>query len=1395
MSPLRTTSVVLGFSCALCFADTHYVDITSTNATPPYTNWATAATAIQDSVDAASPGDRVLVGDGVYAAGGRAVHGIMTNRVALTNAVRLLSLHGPDVTRIEGRGPLGDRAVRCVYVGAGSLLSGFCLTNGHTRAAGDYQTERCGGGAWCESGGSVSNCTFAGNTAVQGGGAYGYGGSLTRCTFAGNLAVDGGGVAFSTAVNCLLMNNGATGRGGASYHGRLRGCAMTGNSAVSGGGAYNSFLNNCTVTGNTADQGGGSYISHAGSLANCIVWDNAAAVDANWHKGSLSYCCSKPLPPGDGNIMAAPNLSGHAHLSAGSPCIGAGSTALAMGTDIDGEAWVDPPSMGCDELVPGAVTGPLAVAIETRYNTMAEGFEAEFNAWVDGRTTGSYWSFGDGSVVSNRPAVTHVWSGVGRYDVVFTAFNESQSDGVSATVTVTVVTQPMHYVDVAGINPVPPFVSWQTAATSIQEAIDQADIPGALVLVAEGTYESGGRMASDGTVARVILHQPVIVCSANGPDTTTIKGAGPIGSAAVRGAYVGRRATLVGFTVTNGHTQSWGQGGGVRCAPGGEVRNCTIVGNTAHGDGGGGRGGRFVNCTLAGNDAFSDAGGGLYAAVGVNCRLYGNVVDNVGGGAYGSSLYNCVVRGNSAEQYGGGAAGSALYNCTLTGNNANKGGGGVGQCAVINSIVWYNSATLDANWLDAQFSYSCTVPPPPGPGNISMDPLLASASHLSASSPCVGQGSEVYATGSDIDGDPWSDPPSMGCDEVTADPANGALTVAIEGEANIAVGALLRLVGCIDGETSGSRWTFGDGTAVGNRPYVAYAWSSPGVYTVVLTAFNQTHPAGVSASSSVSVVEAPVHYVNRDGTNPVPPFASWAAAATNIQNAIDQAGIAGSLVLVTNGVYSGPAKYAHGNTTKNRIVVDQQLTVRSVNGPDVTVIEGSGPVGDNAVRCAYLGQHAVLEGFALTNGHTRAVGGDDGSGGGVWCAAGSMVSNCHLVGNVARFAGGGAMGGTLLDCRLVLNAAQPSGGVGGGGCYRSNLERCVLSRNSALSGGGCRNSVLRNCLLVDNMADYGGGSSDGTLYNCTLAGNVAAQGGGSFLSTLRHCVAYYNTATTAYDNVYLADGYRCDYSCTTPLPPGTNNITAVPRFRDADAGDYRLSAFSPCVDAGVSEDWMSGAIDLEANPRLFNGAVDMGAYEFTMNSRADCLLRGAWIPGAGRMNTHLFSAEFLPTNAPYAADVRTASAIPSSAADWMLLELRKTNDMSVVASKSALLTAEGKMLNADGGEDIRLECSPGHYYLVTKHRNHLAAMSAHPIAYTNPIVSYDFTTGPDKYMGGTNACVELEPGAWGMVAGDCDGDGKITRVDGRIVQDQIGMTGYLSGDLNLDGVVTDQDLP
>ena len=139
-----------------------FVDLNSTNATPPYTNWVTAATNIQDAVDVAQPGDTVLVTNGVYAAGSRGVLGLLTiNRLVIDKAITVQSFNGPQETLIDGA-----RTFRCAYLGTNAILSGFTLKNGYTAA--DE-----GGGVWSKSSGVATNCVFTGNLAdgsVNGGG-------------------------------------------------------------------------------------------------------------------------------------------------------------------------------------------------------------------------------------------------------------------------------------------------------------------------------------------------------------------------------------------------------------------------------------------------------------------------------------------------------------------------------------------------------------------------------------------------------------------------------------------------------------------------------------------------------------------------------------------------------------------------------------------------------------------------------------------------------------------------------------------------------------------------------------------------------------------------------------------------------------------------------------------------------------------------------------------------------------------------------------------------------------------------------------------------------------------------------------------------------------------------
>ena len=259
-------------------------------------------------------------------------------------------------------------------------------------------------------------------------------------------------------------------------------------------------------------------------------------------------------------------------------------------------------------------------------------------------------------------------------------------------------------------------------------------------------------------------------------------------------------------------------------------------------------------------------------------------------------------------------------------------------------------------------------------------------------------------------------------------------------------------------------------------------------------------------------------YVDLNCTNPVPPYADWSTAATNIQDAVDVS-TNGDLILVTNGVYAIGGRTVNGYLPTNRVAMTKPVTLQSVNGSAVTVIQGS--TNDfNYVRCVYLTNNAVLVGFTLTNGATWQAGdyAHQECGGGVWCESTSaMVSNCVLSGNSAAYAGGGAFSGTLINCSLNGNSARLFYGSSvayGGGAENSTLISCTLSNNSAAyAGGGAGYATLLNCILILNSADdYGGGAEDCTLTNCTLNGNYSWQGGGAYEGTLNGCILSNNSA-------------------------------------------------------------------------------------------------------------------------------------------------------------------------------------------------------------------------------------------------------------------------------------------
>jgi PKD repeat protein len=782
----------------------------SPNPTPPYLSWATAAHTIQEAVAVALPSDTVLVTNGVYRTGEVETNGL--NRVALTNAVTVRSVNGPVVTVIEGECDYDPETgeihgVRCAYVGNESVLSGFTLRKGSAdKGAGafceslavvtncliaDNLADESGGGAY---GGTLEHCTLAGNSAGWGGGGAASA-TLYHCTLAGNAAGSGdrfldgygGGVVYGTLYNCTLSGNSAM-RGGAVVYGKLYNCLLSCNNADEGGGAFAwgedpCILINCTLTDNSATYSGGGVLRGKNGrvgLYNCIVYHNRAPRGANYSSGDFQYSCTTPLPEGPGNIEADPQLLTTSHIGPNSPCVGAGNAAHATGVDIDGEVWASPPAMGADQPLVGAFTGPLVVGITAAYTNVAVNFPISFAAWNTGPIQSSVWHFGDGTSLTNRALVTHAWREIGAYNLRLTGYNATHPEGVTASVIVIIQEPPQAYVSLAGSNPAFPYATWQTAATNIQDAIGAWTVPGRIVWVTNGVYQSGSVEAQEplGWLSRVALTNAVIVKSMNGAAVTVIKGE----TNGLRCAYVGDGSVLSGFTLTGGSSD---YGGGAFCESSGVLTNCVLSGNIGAGcyggishnctltgnSGVGAWGGTLLNCLLSNNSGW-DAGGAVYATL-YNCMLTHNIgtfaggassctlfscklTENSGGeggGVNASKLFNCILVKNSATANpwypgaGGGVSGSTLNNCTLVGNAAQNEGGGARDSTLRNCILHLNQAPTGLNFSGGAISYSCSTPLPPGPGNIAADPYFVDAAagdfRMRPDSPCIDAGTNL----------------------------------------------------------------------------------------------------------------------------------------------------------------------------------------------------------------------------------------------------------------------------------------------------------------------------------------------------------------------------------------------------------------------------------------------------------------------------------------------------------------------------------------------------------------------------------------------------------------------------------------------------------------------------
>jgi hypothetical protein len=153
-----------------------------------------------------------------------------------------------------------------------------------------------------------------------------------------------------------------------------------------------------------------------------------------------------------------------------------------------------------------------------------------------------------------------------------------------------------------------------------------------------------------------------------------------------------------------------------------------------------------------------------------------------------------------------------------------------------------------------------------------------------------------------------------------------------------------------------------------------------------------------------------------------------------------------------------------------------------------------------------------------------------------------------------------------------------------------------------------------------------------------------------------------------------------DYCDTTPLPTnGVGNIDADPLLVDTNGwSNLRLQSNSPCINAGNNA-YVFTATDLDGNPRISGGTVDMGAYEF---QNPASIISYAWLQQYG-----------LPTDGSVDhADLDGTGFNVSQ--DW-IAGLNPTNALSVLRLVSAVPSGTNVTVTwqSVAGINYFLECS------------------------------------------------------------------------------------------------------
>jgi hypothetical protein len=312
-------------------------------------------------------------------------------------------------------------------------------------------------------------------------------------------------------------------------------------------------------------------------------------------------------------------------------------------------------------------------------------------------------------------------------------------------------------------------------------------------------------------------------------------------------------------------------------------------------------------------------------------------------------------------------------------------------------------------------------------------------------------------------------------------------------------------------------------------------------------------------------------------------------------------------------------------------------------------------------------------------------------------------------------------------------------------------------------------------------------------------------------------IAFVNepSSSTAYVN-FIAHNATTTMWKTSLIKGGNSNSFVISNYAGVISNNLNLGDYTAAQrQYNTQYVWLSGQLP---TIQSLNGI--QGYYvrlTDVIELRVKTFLQGPYASSTGLMNDDLRRNNLIPSAEPYTGmtgfthiggggETITPSVLAvtgnNAIVDWVFIQLRdKNNASTVLATRAALLQRDGDIVDVDGTSPVTFNIISDNYFVAIRHRSHLGARTASPVAIPNTATSLDFTTAitPSLFYG-TNPQKDLGSGKLGLYMGNVVQDGVLkysgSSNDRLPILTKIGgsniiaiVSGYFVEDCNMDGVV------